>query len=160
MSSSSRASSDVPRNGVSTRRLMTGNLSCILTRSHKPAISTRVIRRSAPGLFTGKTINIGDWSEAKALNEARDESYVLAAGSTSTGRELGALGSKKGLCVSGSGSSEPPIERYTSQSFADSRQRSIGVSEYHSASSSPTSCSAEIIVSLTSNQRIDLRRLQ
>jgi hypothetical protein len=71
---------------------------------------------------------------------------LFALGRTSTGRELGALGSKKGLCVSGSGSSEPPNERYTSQSFADSRQRSGGVSEYHSANSSPTSCSAEIIV--------------
>jgi len=37
---------------------------------------------------------------------------LFALGRTSTGRELGALGSKKGLCVSGSGSSEPPIERY------------------------------------------------
>src|SRR5713101_3993690 len=71
---------------------------------------------------------------------------IFALGRTSTGRELGALGSKKGLCVSGSGSSEPPIERYTSQSFADSRQRSIGVIEYHSAHSSPTNSSAEIIV--------------
>lgn len=43
------------------------------------------------------------------------------------------------------GSREPPNERNTSQSFADSRQRSMGVNEYHSAHSSPTSCSAEII---------------
>jgi hypothetical protein len=72
------------------RRLMTGNLSCIRTSRHKPAISTLVTRQSVPGLFTGKTINIGDWSEAMALNEARDrshrtESSVTEPGAVATG---------------------------------------------------------------------------
>jgi len=57
----------------------------------------------------------------------------------STGRGRGTRGSKRGLCVSGSGSREPPSSKNAAQSFSLSSQRSAGLNRYHFAHSASTS---------------------
>ena len=54
----------------------------------------------------------------------------------STGRGPDVSGKSKGLCESGSGSSEPPMAKYWAHSRSLSRQRSGGDSAYHSSHSS------------------------